>query len=284
MLVPGNDLDLGTLCTSGKRLGFSRRDRGRHLFVVGSTRTGKTKALEGLVRQDILAWPSYRCPLVVIDPHGTLYDGLIGFAAAHDLRRWPIIPLDLRRGDVVVAYNLLRRREGADPAVICRGFVEAILHAWGQASSNETPPQHNETDWLSAGTGQPIPGPRQASTLTASHLPPTPRFKLPPPPGGAGLRYLRQGPRPLPPSACAELLLLPPAAAPPIVRKGPSLTQMWAGGSPGRAGGGCSCSGEERIAADSRTGQPIFPGFEPSARRHTRSTGVLARVECFWMR
>lgn len=137
-VLPGNDLDLGTL-SGGKRLVLSRRDRARHTYAVGSTRTGKTKLLELMARQDLVQHPRSRCPLVVIDPHSTLYDGLVGYAAGENLKRLPIVPVDLRQADTVVSYNMLRRRTGVDLAVLCRGFVDAILHAWGQSNSNETP-------------------------------------------------------------------------------------------------------------------------------------------------
>lgn len=139
MGYPGNDIELGRLIGSDVPLVLTRRDRARHTYAVGATRTGKTKLLEGMARQDLLAWPEHECPMVVLDPHGTLYDGLMGYAAAEGLDRWPIVPLDLRRDDLVVSYNLLRRREGIEPAVLCRSFADAILHAWGQANSNETP-------------------------------------------------------------------------------------------------------------------------------------------------
>lgn len=136
---PGNDLNVGTMLGTKQPLWLSRRDRARHLYVVGATRTGKTKFFEGLIRQDLLAWPTHRCPVVVLDPHGTLYDGLIAYAAASGLARWPIVPIDLRKDDLVVSYNLLHKREGADLGVTCKGFLDAMLHAWGQSNSNDTP-------------------------------------------------------------------------------------------------------------------------------------------------
>ena len=138
-VYPGNDLHLGTIVGTDDRLMLSRQDRARHTLMVGATRTGKTKMVEGMVRQDVLLSPNYRCPLVVLDPHGTLYDSVVEYIAAENLQRLPVIPIDLRRNDLVVSYNLLRRREGADAGVIVLGFVEAILHAWGQSNSNETP-------------------------------------------------------------------------------------------------------------------------------------------------
>lgn len=135
----GNDLDLGLLGVSGDPLVMSRDNRSTHLYAVGSTGTGKSKFLEGLIRQDILAWPRSECGLMLLDPHGSLYDGLMTWIAANDLQHLPIVPIDLRRNDWTVAYNLLRTREGGDPSVIVANFVRGIAHAWGQGDLNETP-------------------------------------------------------------------------------------------------------------------------------------------------
>src|SRR5438094_8372908 len=103
--------------------------RGRHLYMVGSTGSGKSKQMEASLRQDILAWPDTGCGVMLLDPHGRLFDSLMTWMAANDFHRWPIIPIDLRRTDQVVCYNLLRRRPGHDPSVVVNGFVRAILHA-----------------------------------------------------------------------------------------------------------------------------------------------------------
>lgn len=118
---------------------LSRFDRARHSYLVGGTRTGKTKLVESMVRQDIVQWPNDRCPMLVIDPHGTLYKGLMAFVVAEDLKEWPIVPVDLSRGDMIVSYNLLRRRDGVDPSVICRAFIDAMIHAWNMENTNQTP-------------------------------------------------------------------------------------------------------------------------------------------------
>ena len=49
-----------------------------------------------LIRQDIRNWSKSKCGLLVIDPHGNLYDNLINWLAWSDLER-PIIPIDLRQ-------------------------------------------------------------------------------------------------------------------------------------------------------------------------------------------
>jgi len=64
-----------------------------------------------------------------LDPHGAIYDGLMSWLArtSHIYMR-PIIPIDLRRNDWVVAYNLLRRCEQAAASVVTDNLVDACSH------------------------------------------------------------------------------------------------------------------------------------------------------------
>ena len=137
---PGNDIDLGHIVGTNEPLPFPRTARDKHLYVCGSTGTGKSKFLEHLIRQDILGWRNSKCGLLLIDPHGSLFDSIMSWLAWHQpyLER-PVIPIDLRRNDWVVGYNLLRERPLADPAVIVGNFVQAMAYVWGQAGTNETP-------------------------------------------------------------------------------------------------------------------------------------------------
>src|SRR6266850_2130108 len=99
MLKPkGNDLILGNIVGSGKPFGLPRDARDKHLYVVGATGTGKSKFLENLIRQDIIAWRKSKCGLLLIDPHGSLYDSLMSWLAWHNIER-PIVPIDLRGND-----------------------------------------------------------------------------------------------------------------------------------------------------------------------------------------
>ena len=106
----GNDLILGRLPGRSKSLGLSRTERDKHLYVCGGTGTGKSKFLENLIRQDIRNWSKSKYGLLVIDPHGNLYDNLINWLAWTGFER-PIIPIDLRQDDWVVSYNLPRQRK-----------------------------------------------------------------------------------------------------------------------------------------------------------------------------
>jgi len=133
----GNDLTLGTIVTRNEPLSLPRSARDKHLYVCGATGTGKSKFLESLIRQDITNWRKSNSGLLLLDPHGSLYDSVMTWLAWHELKV-PVIPIDLRRSDWVVSYNLLRRRS-ADPAVVVDNFVEAMAYVWGQGGTDATP-------------------------------------------------------------------------------------------------------------------------------------------------
>lgn len=137
-LPPGNDLILGKLAGRMGSLGLSRAERDKHLYICGGTGTGKSKFLENLIRQDIRNWSKSKCGLLVLDPHGSLYDSLINWLARAGFDR-PIIPIDLRQDDWVISYNLLRQRKLADPAVLIDNLTDAMAYVWGQGGTDQTP-------------------------------------------------------------------------------------------------------------------------------------------------
>jgi DNA helicase HerA-like ATPase len=95
---PGNDLTLGQIVGRNAALSFPGTARDKHPYICGSTGTGKSKLLEHLIRQDIVNWRRSKCGVMVLDPHGTLYDNLVESLAWNNIDR-PIIPIDLRRDD-----------------------------------------------------------------------------------------------------------------------------------------------------------------------------------------
>ena len=135
---PGNDLILGNLPGRDHSLGLLRSERDKHLYICGGTGTGKSKFLENLIRQDIRKWSKSKCGMLVLDPHGSLYDSIINWLAWSDFER-PIIPIDLRQDEWVVSYNVVRQRGLADPAVLIDNLTEAIGYVWGQVGTDQTP-------------------------------------------------------------------------------------------------------------------------------------------------
>ncbi len=134
---PGNDLTLGQIGGRNAALSFPRTARDKHLYICGSTGTGKSKLLEQLIRQDLVKWRDSKCGVMVLDPHGTLYDGLVEWLAWNKIDR-PVIPIDLRRDDWVVSDNVLRQRS-ADPAVLVDNFTDAMAYSRGQGGTDKTP-------------------------------------------------------------------------------------------------------------------------------------------------
>jgi hypothetical protein len=136
----GNDLILGQLGGRQSVLGLPRTERDKHLYVCGGTGTGKSKFLEHLIRQDIKQWHKSKCGMLVLDPHGSLYDSLIEWLAWNErVLDVPVIPIDLRQDDWIVSYNVLRQRETADPAVLVDNLTDAMAYVWGQGGTNQTP-------------------------------------------------------------------------------------------------------------------------------------------------
>jgi hypothetical protein len=137
----GNDL-LIAKSSHGSPLILTSEQRSRHLYVAGSTGSGKSKFLEYLIRQDIVNWRNSECGLLLLDPHGAIYDGLMHWlprTSYISVRERPIIPIDLRRDDWVVAYNLLRTREQVAASVVTDNLVDALTYVWGAGSTDATP-------------------------------------------------------------------------------------------------------------------------------------------------
>lgn len=134
----GNPLQLGQIAGSNQNLRIQGDQRDKHLYVCGATGTGKSKFLEHLIRQDIRNWSKTKCGLLLIDPHGSLYDGLVGWLARERIRR-PVVLVDLRSSDWILAYNLLRERKIADAGVVVDNLLQAMAYVWGASGTDETP-------------------------------------------------------------------------------------------------------------------------------------------------
>lgn len=134
----GNDLRLGPMAGTSQELILPRDVRDKHLYVCGGTGAGKSRFLEYLIRQDIAAWRTSGCGLLLLDYHGAVYDGLTRWMAYHGIKR-PIIPIDLRRDDWIVAYNVLRKRKNASADVVVSTFVQAMAYVWGESGTENTP-------------------------------------------------------------------------------------------------------------------------------------------------
>lgn len=128
-------LTIGTT-RRGKKVELSDKERARHVHVLGSVGTGKSKLLEYMIQQDIAAGRG----LCLVDPHGTLAESLERWCAVRGLgniRRIHVI----RPGDedYVPGFNPLRSVPGEALSVRVDAMVAACAQAWGVSDMSETP-------------------------------------------------------------------------------------------------------------------------------------------------
>jgi len=137
---PGNDIELAIESRGEqKSVKFTREQRAKGLLVCGVPGSGKTKLMEHMLRQDIRLWHTSHCGALLIDSQGSMYDDIIEYMAACRLDRVPVIPIDLRRDDYVLTFNVLRRQMDGDPAVHIRAKIDSLLHSFEQRDAQTTP-------------------------------------------------------------------------------------------------------------------------------------------------
>ena len=111
---------------------LSPRQRSTHLQVVGASGTGKSKLLEHMLRQDIRSGHG----VVLIDPHGTLYDDIVKWCARGQLERFRRIHLVNPNEDAwAVGFDPLRRDYGDDLSRRVDTMVHACAQVWSEDSS-----------------------------------------------------------------------------------------------------------------------------------------------------
>lgn len=110
--------------------GIKRKDRRRHIYVVGKTGSGKSKLLELLLRQDI----AYGHGLCLIDPHGDLMDEILDFIPKD--RVDDVIVIDPSDQDWPVSFNPLKNVAPELKHQVAQGLIEVLEKQFG---ANWTP-------------------------------------------------------------------------------------------------------------------------------------------------
>ncbi|HEY4941879.1 MAG TPA: type IV secretion system DNA-binding domain-containing protein [Rhizomicrobium sp.] len=115
---------------------LSDDERARHIHIIGSTGTGKSKLMEHMLRSDITKGRG----LCLIDPHGTLAGQIAAWCAARGLASVRKIHL-VRPGDAtwVAGFNPLRMGSGEAVSVRVDAMVAACAQVWGGQDMNQTP-------------------------------------------------------------------------------------------------------------------------------------------------
>lgn len=106
-----------------------------HTHVVGVTGMGKSKFLEILARQIIIA--KSKPALIVLDPHGDLYQDLLLFCVAKGVKD-RLILLDPRERRFITGFNPMRRDQRTLEYQASM-MLEAIRKCWGMETFHQTP-------------------------------------------------------------------------------------------------------------------------------------------------
>jgi hypothetical protein len=114
--------------------------RSIHTHIIGASNQGKSKLLEGMIRQDVLEPDGMSRSVIVLDPHGTLTDDVLRWFTTYGLHRVRRIRV-LDPGDptYVFGMNPVRRRDGIDPAVVASATLNAMTKVWGGEDATAMP-------------------------------------------------------------------------------------------------------------------------------------------------
>src|SRR3989338_8611876 len=110
--------------------GIKRKDRRRHLYIVGKSGVGKSKLLELLVRQDIM----YGHGLCFIDPHGDVIEEILKFVPEERIK--DVVLIDPSDAEWPISFNPLQKVPTDMKHQMAQGFIEVMEKQFG---ANWTP-------------------------------------------------------------------------------------------------------------------------------------------------
>jgi hypothetical protein len=109
--------------------GIKRRDRARHMYIIGKTGMGKSTLLENMAVQDIRNGEG----MAFIDPHGSTVERLLEYVPAHRMRDVVYFaPFDM---DHPVAFNVMEDVGYDKRHLVVSGLLSAFRKIWVDAWS-----------------------------------------------------------------------------------------------------------------------------------------------------
>ena len=111
---------------------LSVKHRATHTYVVGQSGTGKSRALESWIMQDILAGQG----VGVIDPHGELFHNLLGRLASRPETWERIILLDPLDPNWTIGFNPLAASGGFPPQRLAQYLTDVAIKIWNLNANN----------------------------------------------------------------------------------------------------------------------------------------------------
>jgi len=110
--------------------GIKRKDRRRHVYIVGKSGVGKSKLLELFVRQDIV----YNYGLCFIDPHGDVIEEILKFIPEERID--DVVFIDPSDAEYPISFNPLQKVPVELKHQMAQGLIEVMEKQFG---ANWTP-------------------------------------------------------------------------------------------------------------------------------------------------
>ena len=104
--------------------GIKRKDRVRHMYIIGKTGMGKSTLLFRLISSDIVAGRG----VCVIDPHGDLIECILKFVPKH--RTNDVILFDPADKDHPISFNLLSCANPDQYPLVASGMMSVFTKLW----------------------------------------------------------------------------------------------------------------------------------------------------------
>jgi hypothetical protein len=110
--------------------GMKRKDRRRHLYIIGKSGVGKSKLLELLMRQDV----AYQHGFCLMDPHGDVIDAMLDFIP--ESRMEDVCIIDPSDAEFPASFNPLANVDPTFKHQLTQGLIEVMEKQFG---ANWTP-------------------------------------------------------------------------------------------------------------------------------------------------
>lgn len=105
--------------------GIKRRDRARHMYVIGKSGSGKSKLQEQLIKNDIESGQG----VCVIDPHGDLIENVIPFIPEERIK--DVIFFNATDEEYPVSFNPIEKVDKIYRQQVATGLIEIFKKSFG---------------------------------------------------------------------------------------------------------------------------------------------------------
>ncbi len=111
------------------KFGIKKKDRSRHVYIIGKTGMGKSTVLENMAAQDILNGEG----MCFVDPHGSAIDALLEYIPEHRVQDVVYFaPFDT---DYPITFNVMEDVDPDSRHLVVNGLMASFKKIWQDAWS-----------------------------------------------------------------------------------------------------------------------------------------------------